>query len=50
MSSPKHVCLGCRKRPAISMVNGRRKALKDHDLCRQCWRSIQDRTRRTHGR
>jgi hypothetical protein len=34
----RHVCENCLRRP-LSRVGGRWVSLKDHDLCRQCWRS-----------
>jgi hypothetical protein len=53
------LCARCKKRPAVVRVRGSKrrrrrvkyKRLKDHDLCRQCWQSLEDRVRaRTESR
>jgi hypothetical protein len=36
------VCVQCRRRPAITRIRGRHRTAKDHDMCRQCWRSWLD--------
>jgi hypothetical protein len=36
------VCQCCHKRPALACVRGSWRVIKDHDLCRQCWRGIID--------
>lgn len=37
------LCRECHKRPARSSYKGRVAYRRDHDLCRQCWRSMMDR-------
>jgi hypothetical protein len=36
------VCQICQKRPALACVRGIWRVLKDHDICRQCWRGYLD--------
>jgi len=36
------ICRGCNRRPALACVRGEWRVVKDHDLCRQCWRSLMD--------
>jgi hypothetical protein len=36
------VCRHCGRRPAITRIRGKHRVAKDHDLCRQCWRSRMD--------
>ena len=36
------VCSECLQRPAVTCLRGRRVVLKDHDVCRQCWRKWMD--------
>ena len=42
---PRHarpICGDCLRRPALARVRRGWVALKDHDCCRQCWRSRMD--------
>lgn len=42
----RHVCKQCNKRPAnFKDGKGKRKADKDHDLCRRCMISLVDKNR-----
>ncbi len=36
------LCLHCHRRPALTRIRGSWRVLKDHDVCRQCWRSFMD--------
>jgi len=36
------ICLQCGRRPAITRIRGEYRVVKDHDVCRQCWRSWMD--------
>jgi hypothetical protein len=37
------LCVWCRKRPALAQVRGGSwRVVKHHDMCRQCWRRMQD--------
>jgi hypothetical protein len=36
------ICCHCRRRPALTRIRGSWRVVKDHDLCRQCWRSLVD--------
>jgi len=36
------LCRHCYRRPAITQIRGEWRVLKDHDVCRQCWRSWMD--------
>jgi hypothetical protein len=38
----RRVCMQCRRRPALTRIRGNWRVVKDHDLCRQCWRSFAD--------
>jgi hypothetical protein len=35
-------CKHCGRRPAITRIRGEWRVVKDHDVCRQCWRSWMD--------
>ena len=39
------VCVCCYRRPAITRIRGEHRVVKDHDFCRQCWRSWMDSNR-----
>jgi len=36
------LCRQCGCRPAITRIRGEYRVVKDHDVCRQCWRSWMD--------
>jgi hypothetical protein len=36
------VCDECQRRPALARIRGTWVVLKDHDVCRQCWRKWMD--------
>jgi hypothetical protein len=36
------LCRQCGCRPAITQFRGEWRVMKDHDVCRQCWRSWMD--------
>jgi hypothetical protein len=36
------LCLQCHRRPALTRIRGEWRVVKDHDVCRQCWRSWMD--------
>jgi hypothetical protein len=36
------VCRHCYRRPAVTHIRGEWRVVKDHDVCRQCWRSWMD--------
>lgn len=40
----RRACVKCRCRPALARSHYNRvwRVMKDHDLCRQCWRSLMD--------
>ena len=33
-------CLWCHRRPALTCIRGGWRVVKDHDVCRQCWRGF----------
>jgi hypothetical protein len=35
-------CLWCHRRPALTCIRGSWRVVKDHDVCRQCWRGFTD--------
>jgi hypothetical protein len=39
------VCRHCHVRPALTCIRGKWRVVDDHDLCRQCWRSLLDASR-----
>ena len=36
------LCLWCCRRPALAKVRGEWRVVKHHDVCRQCWRSLEE--------
>ncbi|MGD0527717.1 MAG: hypothetical protein ABSE49_21470 [Polyangiaceae bacterium] len=38
-------CQSCRRRPALTRIHGDWRVVKDHDVCRQCWRTFIDAAR-----
>jgi len=36
------ICRHCGRRPAMTRIRGEWRVVKDHDVCRQCWRSWMD--------
>ena len=36
------LCRNCGRRPALTRIRGEYRVVKDHDVCRQCWRSWMD--------
>ncbi len=42
----RHLCAGCRQRPARFQYRGHVKADRSHTLCFQCYRAAMDRVRR----
>jgi hypothetical protein len=38
-------CQSCHRRPALTRIRGEWRVVKDHDVCRQCWRTFMDAAR-----